>query len=407
MKPLEPGDPATVGPYQVLRRLGAGGMGQVYLGRSPGGRFVAIKRILTRIASQPEFRKRFQREVAAVQRVGEEWTAAVLDADTESAEPWVATAYITGLTLQEAVTQFGPLSEQGVRALAAGLAESLAWVHARGLVHRDIKPSNVMLSAEGPRLIDFGIARALDGSATAGLTRTGYAIGTLSYMSPEQHRADPVGPASDLFQLGAVMVFAATGRDPFRGQSEYVLTQNVVQGEPDLGELGGELRAIALSCLQKEAELRPAPERLAAVLAPQGSAVLLEQEWLGARLLQRLLREASELINLDSQAPVLGTQRLGPAREAPADARPGSPVPPGYAPTATYVPAAPPGHAPAPAVPARAPQPAFAAPYDRYERYDRPAEPESEGRLWFNLVGSVLLMSGFVGLLIFGFYQLG
>ncbi|MFE9425389.1 serine/threonine-protein kinase [Kitasatospora sp. NPDC006697] len=384
MEPLLAGDPTVVGPYQVLRRLGAGGMGQVYLGRSRGGRAVAIKRIKGDVAD-PEFRIRFRREVAAVQRVGKDWTAAVLDADSEAPEPWVATVFIPGLSLQEAVAGFGPLAERDVLALAAGLAESLAWVHARGLIHRDIKPGNVMLSAKGPQLIDFGIARAMDGSATTGLTQSGVLIGTLGFMSPEQVQGQELGGPSDVFQLGAVLFYAATGRGPFTGANTANVIFRTLQEEPDLGALQGPLRQLVTACLAKDPARRPTPAQLAAWLAPQGAAALRTQQgWLGERLLREILGRATEVIELEVAASVPDTQRLGPTDAPPAFVPP--PVP-------TYVPsrvdAVPvPAHLDAVPGPSYAPNP--------------PAEPpeESEARIWFKLIGTVLLMSVFIGLVI-------
>lgn len=212
MRPLVAGDPSVIGSYRLLGRLGEGGMGCVYLGRTAGGRTVAVKVIRPDLARDPEFLARFRREVAAARRVGGTWTAPVIDADTDSAEPWVATGYVAGPALSQAVAEFGPLPEHGVRALVAGLAEALVAVHGLGLIHRDIKPSNVMLSPHGPVLIDFGIARAIDGSATSSLTGSGEVIGSPGYMSPEQVLAGPLTPASDVFQLGAVLAHAATGR---------------------------------------------------------------------------------------------------------------------------------------------------------------------------------------------------
>ncbi|MFE0463726.1 serine/threonine-protein kinase [Kitasatospora sp. NPDC058965] len=305
-----------MGPYRLLGRLGAGGMGQVYLGRSPGGRTVAVKRVRADLAADAEFLGRFRREVAAARKVGGAWTAPVLDADTESAEPWVATGYVAGPALQDAVAEFGPLDEQGVRALVAGLAEALGAVHGLGLIHRDIKPSNVMLSPQGPVLIDFGIARALDGSGTAGLTQSGYLIGSPGYMSPEQVEGRPLGAASDVFQLGAVLVFAATRRGPFHADSAATLLYLVAHGEPELGSMHGELREIAAACLAKDPTLRPTPAQLAARLAPQGARGLLEQGWLTAPLLAQISRRMAELLDLDAAVEEVGTRRLSAERPA-------------------------------------------------------------------------------------------
>ncbi|MFF3066733.1 serine/threonine-protein kinase [Kitasatospora sp. NPDC057936] len=300
MQPLVAGDPSVVGSYRLLGRLGAGGMGCVYLGRTAGGRTVAVKVVRPELAADAEFRARFRREVAAARRVGGAWTAPVLDSDTESPEPWVATGYVAGPSLAEAVAQFGPLSEDGVRALAAGLAEALTAVHGLGLIHRDLKPSNVMLSPDGPVLIDFGIARAMDSLATSALTSTGVVVGSPGYMSPEQVQDQPLGPASDVFQLGAVLAFAATGASPFGADSAAALLYKVAHGDPELGGLQGELREVAEACLAKDPAARPTPRQVAARLSPGGAADLVAAGWLAAPLMAQIGRRTVELLNLDA-----------------------------------------------------------------------------------------------------------
>ncbi|MEU1130165.1 serine/threonine-protein kinase, partial [Streptomyces sp. NPDC005900] len=257
MQPLDADEPAVIGPYRLLGRLGSGGMGRVYLGRSDGGRTVAVKIVHPHYALDEEFRARFRREVAAARRVGGEWTAPVLDADPDAAVPWVATGYAAGPSLTEAVREGAPLPAHCVRVLGAGLAEALAHVHALGLVHRDVKPSNVLLTLDGPRLIDFGIARATDG--TASLTATGASIGSPGYMAPEQILGRGVTGAADVFSLGAVLVYAATGESPFPGDSSAALLYKVVHEEPELGALSGGLRDLAAACLAKDPAARPAP----------------------------------------------------------------------------------------------------------------------------------------------------
>ncbi|WP_431960861.1 protein kinase domain-containing protein [Actinacidiphila sp. bgisy160] len=302
MQPLQANDPPAIGPYRILGRLGAGGMGRVYLGRSPGGRTVAVKVVRSELADDLEFRTRFQREVDAARRVGGAWSAPVLDADTDSPVPWVATRYVAGPALSEAVATFGPLTPQGVRALGAGLAEALEAVHGRGLVHRDIKPSNVLLSLDGPVLIDFGIARAMD--ATAALTSKGVVVGSPGYMAPEQVTGGPTGPAADIFALGAVLAFAATGRGPFTGDSAAVLLYKVAHEEPELDGVPDELRRIAESCLAKDPAVRPTPRGLAELLAPGGDAAsLVRSGWLPAPLTERLGRQAVELLDLEPAPP--------------------------------------------------------------------------------------------------------
>lgn len=207
MQPLGADEPTTVGPYRLLGRLGAGGMGRVYLGRSAGGRTVAVKIVHPHLALDEEFRARFRREVDSARRVGGAWTAPVLDADPEATVPWVATGYAAGPSLAAAVTSGGgPLPEHSVRVLGAGLAEALGAVHELGLVHRDVKPSNVLLTVDGPLLIDFGIARATDG--TASLTSTGVSVGSPGYMAPEQILGKVASGAADVFSLGAVLALS-------------------------------------------------------------------------------------------------------------------------------------------------------------------------------------------------------
>ncbi|WP_263104046.1 serine/threonine-protein kinase, partial [Kitasatospora sp. DSM 101779] len=258
MEPLGAADPTRVGGYRLLRRLGAGGMGRVYLGRTAGGRTVAVKVVRGELADDPEFRARFRQEVAAARLVGGRWTAPVLDADTEGDQPWVASGYVAGPSLDAAVRRHGPLPVPAVHTLGAALAEALEQVHALGLVHRDVKPSNVLLALDGPRLIDFGIARALD-AATA-LTRSGYVVGSPGYLSPEQAAGEPAGPAGDVFSLGAVLAFAATGTAPFgEGVSAAVLLYRVLHEEPDLAGITGPLHEAVRACLHKDAADRPTP----------------------------------------------------------------------------------------------------------------------------------------------------
>jgi serine/threonine protein kinase len=266
MEALQPGDPASVGPYRLLGRLGAGGMGQVFLAETPGGRKVAVKLIHGSQARNPKFRERFAREVEAARRVGGFHTAQVVDADPQADPPWMVTAYIDGPSLEDAVDTGGPLPPDRVRALGAGLAEGLAAIHACGLVHRDLKPGNVILAGDGPRIIDFGIART---AGQAGLTATGALVGTLAYMSPEQLGSRPAGPPSDVFSLGCVLAFAATGRPPFGGDLAAAIIHHILTQPPDLAGLADEqLRELIAGCLAKTPEDRPTlPAILAALRA--------------------------------------------------------------------------------------------------------------------------------------------
>ncbi len=304
MQPLEAGEPRTIGAYRLLGRLGAGGMGRVYLGRSAGGRTVAVKIVHPHFAADEEFRARFRREVEAARRVGGEWTAPVLDADPDAPVPWVATGYVAGPSLDRALAAHGPLPEASVRAVGAGLARALVAVHGLGLVHRDVKPSNVMLTLDGPRLIDFGIARATWGSprtesggGTASLTSTGVSVGSPGYMSPEQILGKGVTGASDVFSLGAVLAFAATGRPPFTGDNAATLLYKVVHEPPELGAVpAGPLRELIEACLAKTAADRPTPQAVAAAL----DGALLTPGWLPAPLVEEASRAAVALLDLDA-----------------------------------------------------------------------------------------------------------
>ena len=256
MDDLQPGDPRSVGGYQLLGRLGAGGMGQVYLGVSPSGRRVAVKLIHPLHAGAAQFRERFAREIDAARLVGGFHTAVVVDADSQADPPWMVTAYIDGPSLQAKVERGGPLPPPGVRALGAGLAEGLAAIHACGLVHRDLKPANVILAPDGPRIIDFGIARAVD--ATTGLTSTGVVVGTFAYMSPEQLRGDGAEPASDVFALGGVLAFAATGQPPFGREPAASVMFRIVAEPPNLAGLADPgVRELIERCLAKSPQDRP------------------------------------------------------------------------------------------------------------------------------------------------------
>ena len=255
---LAPEDPGRIGPYRLVARLGRGGMGHVYLGLSAGGRPVAVKVIRADLAADPEFRVRFAREVAAVRQVSGLFTALVLDADVDSAVPWLATAYVAGPSLAEAVTGDGPMAARPALGLAAGLAESLCAIHAAGVVHCDLKPSNVLLSPDGPRVIDFGISRAAGpGMSTVSAAGVGWVTGSPGFMSPEQALGGEIGPPSDIFSLGAVLTFATTGRGPFGRGSRPEVAYRLVYGPPDLGEIPAGLRPLVERCLAKDPAQRP------------------------------------------------------------------------------------------------------------------------------------------------------
>jgi serine/threonine protein kinase len=260
---LQPGDPLAVGKYRLLNRLGAGGMGRVYLGTSPGGRLVAVKLIRPELADDPDFRRRFAQEVHAARRVGGIFTAPVVDADPDGPQPWLVTAYVDGPSLAEAVVAQGPMPVDSVLILAAGLAEGLGAVHAAGVVHRDLKPSNVLLAGDGPHIIDFGISRAIDAAA---LTNASGVVGSPGFMSPEQAEGHPVGPAADIFSLGGVLAFAATGEPPFGAGSASALLYRVVYGTAATGSVPAELRSLVERCLAKDPADRPTADDLLAEL---------------------------------------------------------------------------------------------------------------------------------------------
>jgi eukaryotic-like serine/threonine-protein kinase len=256
-------DPHRVGAYWLLGRLGSGGMGQVFLGRSPGGRLVAVKVVRAELAEQAEFRRRFAREVAAARQVSGLFTASVVDADLGAPTPWLATAYVAGPSLADTIASHGPLPASSVRALAAGLAEGLGAIHAAGIVHRDLKPSNVLLAEDGPRIIDFGIARAVEATM---LTGTGVVFGSAAFMSPEQARGNRVGPPSDVFSLGAVLAFAANGQGPFGSGSGPTLMYRVVFAPPDISGLPADIRPLVERCLAKDPGQRPTTQQFLAEL---------------------------------------------------------------------------------------------------------------------------------------------
>ncbi|WP_327235292.1 serine/threonine protein kinase [Streptomyces sp. NBC_01317] len=394
MERLVAGDPQQIGSYRLLARLGAGGMGRVYLARSNRGRTVAVKLVRRDLAEQDEFRSRFRHEVEAARRVGGAWTAPVLDADTEAEVPWVATGYVAGPTLQTIVSGedgtgagHGPLPETSVRVLASGLARALQDIHAAGLIHRDLKPSNVLVTIEGPRVIDFGIARALESVGEDGLTRTGALMGSPGFMAPEQVRGDRVTAACDIFCLGSVLLYAATGRQPFGAADSGIpaLLYRIAQEEPDLSGLPDGLLELIRHCLQKDPAARPTTAEVLVRVA--GDSPPPGEPWLPSGLLAQLGQGAVELLNQEDPT----TRVQGPGQEvtplsppplphaaaraqalAPAQAQqpygyPQTPTPPGFGPpippSASFGPTPPYGATPA--TPYGPPQPSPApSPYD-------------------------------------------
>ena len=314
MEELQVGDPPQIGPYLLLGRLGAGGMGRVFLGRSPGGRLVAVKVIRAELAGDQGFRARFAREVVAARRVSGVFTAPVVDDDPAAPLPWLVTGFVNGLSLAEAVREYGPLPVASVLALAAGLAEGLGAVHAAGVVHRDLKPSNVLLAADGPRVIDFGISQAADATH---LTRTGAVIGSPAFMSPEQVEGGAVGPASDVFSLGSVLAFAATGEGPFGSGLPTVLMYRVVHVTARLDGLPGPVRPLVERCLAKDPGQRPtAAQFLAELTAAHPSAADLA-DWLPAAILSAAAYSRPAVTSV-APGPAAGiTEPPGPAGRRP------------------------------------------------------------------------------------------
>jgi serine/threonine protein kinase len=328
---LKPEDPRFIGDYQLLGRLGTGGMGRVFLGRSPGGRKVAVKVLHGDLVHQPEFRSRFRREIQAARLVSGAFTAPVIDADPDAAHPWLVTGYIGGPSLQQAVAGQGPLPAATVLSLAAGLAEALVSIHDANLVHRDLKPSNVLLAEDGPRVIDFGIARAVE---TSPLTKTGFVMGSPGFMSPEQVNTGEVTQASDVFSLGAVLAYAATGTNPFGQGPSPALLYRVVHADPDLGAVTDPtLRTLIADCLAKTPDQRPTPREILARVGFGGGRYTPfgANDWLPATGRSRISEQATALpdtvspgiaVGPDPQAdtayphPPYTPVRRGPARRA-------------------------------------------------------------------------------------------
>jgi hypothetical protein len=347
-RPLAAGDPRQVGRFTVLGLLGEGGMGRVFLGRSPGGRAVAIKVIRAELASDPAFQARFSHEVAAARAVGGFYTAPVVDADTTGPHPWLAVAYVAGPSLLDAVTASGPLPPSAIRRLGLGLAEALQAIHAAGVVHRDLKPSNVLLAADGPRVIDFGIARAAESSS---LTRTGTIMGSAGFMAPEQIIGGDVGPAADVFALGAVLTFAATGQGPFGEGRTEALAYRVVHAEPVLDWLPEPPRGLVARCLAKDPRQRPDPGGVITALAAIPAAGTgVGEGWLPEPVERMVGQYQAVETDAMGMSPAPPTQ---PPREDVA-----APTMPSY-PPAEPAPAAS-APAPVPATPAPAPPPSIA-----------------------------------------------
>ncbi|MFC9292589.1 protein kinase [Streptomyces sp. NPDC057011] len=379
LEPLDPSDPLRIGPYELLGRLGAGGMGAVYLGRSAGGRTVAVKLVRPELAADAGFRARFRAEVTAARAVSGAFTAPVVDADPDGPVPWMATAFVPGVSLGRAVAIGGPLPESALGAVAAGIAEALESIHAAGLTHRDLKPGNVLLALDGPHVIDFGIARATDGTA---LTATGMILGTPSYMSPEQATGAPVGPASDVFSLGATLAFAARGSAVFDGGRPVDVLKRVVRAEPDLSAVPEALRLLVSACLSKDPADRPTPRQVVEfverVAAPRAAGA-----WLPPALITAIEEAAAVM------APAVTASAPPPAVMAPA-------VTASAPPPAALAPAAPVPSAPQPgAWPADRPAD---RPADQPVPVPPPTGPSRRRLLLGAAAGTVVLAGGGTGL---------
>ncbi|MFD3682341.1 serine/threonine-protein kinase [Streptomyces sp. NPDC058613] len=337
-QPLAGDDPTTIAGYRLAAKLGAGGMGKVYLSYTPGGRPVAIKVIRPEFGEDPEFRRRFAQEVQSAQRVQGLYTAPVIDADTAGAQPWLATAYVPGPSLSDAVVAHGALPVEAVLLLVAGMAEALHVIHGAGIVHRDLKPSNVLLAADGPRVIDFGIAFAADATS---LTGSGVTIGTPAFMAPEQAAGHRVTPATDIFALGQVAAYAATGSPAFGEGTSHGVLYRIVHEEPDLTGVPDRLTELVTRCLAKDPSARPSVAEVIGLCQSANAETVLRrpEDWLPAPV------AADITVRAAAPAPV---RTPPPPSSAPSVAySPTTPVapatpPPGYAPTVSAAPATPP-----------------------------------------------------------------
>ncbi|MFI8519921.1 protein kinase [Streptomyces sp. NPDC085481] len=339
-QPLAADDPTTVAGYRLAARLGAGGMGKVYLSYTPGGRPVAIKLIRPEFGEDAEFRRRFAQEVRSAQRVQGLFTAPVIDADAEGAQPWLATAYVPGPSLADAVVAHGALPVETVLLLVAGMAEALQVIHGAGIVHRDLKPSNVLLAADGPRVIDFGIAHAADATS---LTGSGVTIGTPSFMAPEQAAGRRVTAATDVFALGQVAAYASTGAPAFGEGTSHGVLYRIVHEEPDLSRVPERLTELVTRCLAKDPEARPSVAEVIRLCQAANAATVLRrpEDWLpGAVSADITARTAAPAPVQTPPPPATAPSVTAPSPMAPSPMAPSHATPPPTAPSATAPPVA-------------------------------------------------------------------
>ncbi|TDC26348.1 serine/threonine protein kinase [Streptomyces sp. 8K308] len=326
-------------------------MGKVYLSHTPGGRPIALKVIRPEVASDPEFRRRFRQEVQAAERVQGLYTAPVIDSDADGPQPWLATAYVPGPSLHSAVREHGPLPLRAAARVLAGVAEALQVIHGAGVIHRDLKPSNVLLAADGPRVIDFGIARAADATS---LTRTGVAAGTPAFMAPEQAMAQPVTPAADVFALGLIGVFVTAGSPPFGDGSSPAVLYRIVHEEPDLSGVPAELRELVTRCLAKAPADRPAPAEVVEMCRPlTGGTPLPAEGWLPPAVSAEIDHHAATVTSLAAQPAPPATPPASFPAAPPATPFPTPPPPAGFHATAPGTPTHVPPAGPAPQRPRR------------------------------------------------------
>ncbi|WP_406096580.1 serine/threonine-protein kinase [Streptomyces sp. NBC_01013] len=337
-QPLAADDPVTIAGYRLAAKLGAGGMGKVYLSYTPGGRPVAIKVIRPEFGEDPEFRRRFAQEVQSAQRVQGLFTAPVIDADTKGAQPWLATAYVPGPSLADAVVAHGALPVEAVLLLIAGMAEALHVIHGAGIVHRDLKPSNVLLAADGPRVIDFGIAYAADATS---LTGSGVTIGTPSFMAPEQAAGRRVTPATDIFALGQVAAYAATGSPAFGEGTSHGVLYRIVHEEPDLTGVPERLMELVGRCLAKDAEARPSVAEVIALCQTANAETVLRrpEDWLPSPVAADITVRAAAPAPVQTPPPPAAAPTVAPSvgYSPTTPAAPSTP-PPGYGPPVTPAP---------------------------------------------------------------------